>query len=207
MTDRQVIATDSRTPCKRIAALLSEDIVDQTDRAILRELDADPRLGMAALARAVEVSVPTARDRVRRLQKSGVIRGYRLDVDPAALGYPVSAFVRVRPGPGQLPKIAELAARLPQVSECHRVTGEDCFLLRIHATGIDTFEGILDQFLLYGQTSTSIIQSTPVPPRTPGLPDPEAERRTPEMARTGTRDGADERGSGGVTPAARPPRL
>lgn len=144
--------------------------MDALDRSILMELDDDPRMGTAALARRVRVSVPTARDRVRRLQERGVIRGYRLDVDPAALGYPFSAFVRIRPGPGQLPKIAELAATLPQVSECHRITGEDCFLLRVHATGLDTFEETLDQFLLFGQTSTSIIQSTPVPPRTPGLP-------------------------------------
>jgi len=146
--------------------------MDRIDHALLVALDADPRLGMAELARRVEVSVPTARDRVRRLQERGVIRGYRLDVDPAALGYPVSAFVRVRPGPGQLPKIAALAASLPQVSECHRITGEDCFLLRVHATGIDTFEEVLDRFLLHGQTTTSIVQSTPVPPRTPGLPTP-----------------------------------
>src|SRR5919108_1046584 len=143
--------------------------MDAVDRAVLAELDADPRLPTAELARRVEVSVPTARDRVRRLQESGVIRGYRLDVDPAALGYPVAAFVRVRPGPGQLPKIAELAQSLAQVSECHRITGEDCFLIKVHAADVSSFEEVLDRFLLYGQTTTSIIQSTPVPPRTPGL--------------------------------------
>jgi len=143
--------------------------MDDLDRRILSELDADPRLATAELARRVAVSVPTARDRVRRLHDSGVIRRYRLDVDPAALGLPVSAFVRVRPGPGQLPKIAELAASLPEVSECHRITGEDCFLIRVHATAIDAFEKVLDRFLLHGQTNTSIVQSTPVPPRTPGL--------------------------------------
>ena len=143
--------------------------MDALDRALLSELAADPRLATAELARRIEVSVPTARDRLRRLQESGVIRGYRLDIDPAALGYPVAAFVRVRPGPGQLPKIAELAQSLPQVSECHRVTGEDCFLIKVHAADVSSFEDVLDRFLLYGQTTTSIIQSTPVPPRTPGL--------------------------------------
>ncbi|MEU8137925.1 Lrp/AsnC family transcriptional regulator [Streptodolium elevatio] len=143
--------------------------MDAVDRAILTELDADARLSMAELARRVGVSVPTARDRIRRLREDNVIRGYRLDVDPAALGYPVAAFVRVRPGPGQLPKIAELARSLPQVSECHRITGEDCFLIKVHATDLNTFEEVLDRFLLHGQTTTSIIQSTPVPPRTPGL--------------------------------------
>ncbi|MFC4497575.1 Lrp/AsnC family transcriptional regulator [Streptomyces ovatisporus] len=143
--------------------------LDAVDRAILVELDTDPRMPTAELARRVEISVPTARERMRRLQESGVIRGYRLDVDPAALGYPVAAFVRVRPGPGQLPKIVELARSLTQVSECHRITGEDCFLIKVHATDLNTFEEVLDRFLLHGQTTTSIIQSTPVPPRTPGL--------------------------------------
>jgi Lrp/AsnC family leucine-responsive transcriptional regulator len=149
--------------------LCDSEAVDALDRSILTELDADPRLSMAELARRTGVSVPTARDRVRRLEESGVIRGYRLDVDPAALGYPVAAFVRVRPGPGQLPRIAALARSLPQVSECHRITGEDCFLLKVHATNLDTFEEVLDRFLLHGQTTTSIVQSTPVPPRTPVL--------------------------------------
>ncbi|QPP07999.1 Lrp/AsnC family transcriptional regulator [Streptomyces bathyalis] len=143
--------------------------MDAVDRAILTELDADPRLPTAELARRIEVSVPTARDRLRRLHESGVIRGYHLDVDPAALGYPVAAFVRVRPGPGQLPKIAELAQSLPQVSECHRITGEDCFLIKVHAADVASFEEVLDRFLLFGQTTTSIVQSTPVQPRTPGL--------------------------------------
>lgn len=146
--------------------------MDAVDRAILAELDADPRLSMAELSRRVRVSVPTARERVRRLHEQRVIRGYRLDVDPAALGLPVAAFVRVRPGPGQLPKIIELVRSLPQVSECHRITGEDCFLIKVHARDITAFEEVLDTFLRHGQTTTSIVQSTPVPPRTPGLGGP-----------------------------------
>lgn len=143
--------------------------MDDVDRDLLTELDADPRVATAELARRVGVSVPTARDRLRRLHESGVIRRFRLDIDPAALGLPVAAFVRVRPGPGQLPKIVELARSLSQVAECHRITGEDCFLIRVHAPDVAAFEEVLDRFLLYGQTTTSIIQSTPVAPRTPGL--------------------------------------
>lgn len=157
--------------------------MDNVDRRLLAELDADPRITTAELARRVGVSVPTARDRLRRLQESGVIRGYRLDIDPAALGLPVAAFVRVRPGPGQLPKIVELARSLPQVAECHRITGEDCFLVRVHAPDVAAFEEVLDRFLLYGQTTTSIIQSTPVPPRTPGLPSSNQTRESTRVDR------------------------
>jgi Lrp/AsnC family leucine-responsive transcriptional regulator len=111
------------------------------------------------------MSAPAVRERILRMEEAGVIRGYRLELDPAALGHPVSAYVRVRPTPGQLPKIAELARSLPQVVECHRVTGEDCFVLKVYLPSINELDQVLDQFLAYGQTTTSIIQSTPVPPR------------------------------------------
>ena len=132
---------------------------------ILTELTADPRLRTAELARRLDVSAPTVRERVGRLEAAGVIRGYRLDIDPAALGLPVAAWVRLRPGPGQLKKIAELADRTPEVVECHRISGEDCFLMRVQVSSIAALEDILDGFLLHGQTTSSFIVSTPVPPR------------------------------------------
>lgn len=120
---------------------------------------------MAALARRVHMSSPAVTERIQRLERTGVITGYRMDVDPAALGLPVAAYVRVRPAPGQLPKIAELAGASPQVSECHRISGEDCFLIKVHAATIKDLEQTLDQFLTHGQTVTSFVVSTPVPPR------------------------------------------
>jgi Lrp/AsnC family leucine-responsive transcriptional regulator len=143
----------------------SPDLLDDVNRRLLRELHANPRITMSALARRVGMSSPAVTERVGRLERAGVITGYRMDVDPAALGLPVAAFVRVRPSAGQLPKIAELAAALDQVSECHRITGEDCFLIKVHAPTIADLETVLDQFLLYGQTVSSIVVTSPVPPR------------------------------------------
>jgi len=143
----------------------SPELLDEVNRRLLRELHANPRISMSALARRVAMSSPAVTERVQRLERAGVITGYRMDVDPAALGLPVAAFVRVRPTAGQLAKIAELAASLDQVSECHRITGEDCFLLKVHAPSIADLETVLDQFLLFGQTVSSIVVSTPVPSR------------------------------------------
>ncbi len=112
---------------------------------------------------------PAVTERVRRLEESGVIRGYRLDIDPAALGLPIAAYIRIRPKAGQLPRIAELAQQIPEVVECHRVTGEDCFILKVYIPAIDQLDQLLDSFLLYGSTATAIIQSSPVPLRTPPL--------------------------------------
>lgn len=143
--------------------------LDGLGRRLLRLLAADPRRNASELARELGVSAPTVRDRVRRLEEAGVIRGYRLDVDPAALGLPVAAWVRLRPGPGQMSRITELAARTPEVSECHRISGEDCFLIKVHVAELGGLEEVLDRFLVHGQTTSSLVVSTPVPPR-PLLP-------------------------------------
>jgi Lrp/AsnC family transcriptional regulator, leucine-responsive regulatory protein len=145
--------------------------LDRTDLVILRSLCDDPRASMSALARSVGMSAPAVTERVQRMQDKGIIRGYRVDVDPAALGLPVAAWVRIKPGPGQLKKLAELAVEIPEVVECHRITGEDCFLMKVHVPAVDALENVLDRFLLFGQTTTSIVQSSPVPPRSLPLPD------------------------------------
>ena len=96
-----------------------------------------------------------------RRRDQGLPRGAR----PGGLGFPVAAVVRIRPSPGQLQRIPEIARETPEVGECHRITGEDCYLLRIHLRSIDDLEEILDRFTPHGLTTTSIIHSTPVPRR------------------------------------------
>lgn len=148
----------------------SELLHDRRNVELLALLRDAPRLGISELARRVGMSAPAVRERILRLEEAGIIRGWRLDLDAAALGYPVAAYVRVRPAPGQLPKVAALAQSLPQVVECHRVTGEDCFVMKVHLPSINDLDEVLDQFLAHGQTTTSIIQSTPVPARSLPLP-------------------------------------
>ena len=144
--------------------------LDEVNRQLLRELHADPRITMSALARKVAMSAPAVTERVQRMQRDGVITGFSMSVDPAALGLPVTAFVRVRPAARQLAKIAALAESLDQVSECHRITGEDCFLIKVHAATIAELETTLDRFLMFGQTVSSIVVTTPVPPRPLPIP-------------------------------------
>ena len=139
--------------------------LDEVNRRLLAELHDDPRISMSALARRVGMSAPAVTERMQRLQRAGVITGFTMGVNPAALGLPVTAFVRIRPAPGQLPKIAELATSLPMVTECYRLTGEDCFLIKVHARAIDDLENVLDRFLVHGQTISSLVVATPVPPR------------------------------------------
>ncbi len=150
------------------------DILDEVNMRLLEELTRDPRLSMAELGRRIGMSSPAVTERVRRLEGAGVIRGYRLELDPAALGLPIAAFVRVRPDPGQLPRVAELARSIPEVVECHRITGDDCFILKVHFPAMDQLDRLLDRLLLYGTTTTSIVQSSPIAGRAVPLPNSEA---------------------------------
>ena len=151
---------------------ISSLLRDSTNLELIRLLQADARASVSELARKVGMSAPSVRERLIRLETAGVIRGYRLELEPTALGLPITIFVRVRPMPGQMSKIAELAREMPQVAECHRITGEDCFILKLHLDALESLDRVLDSFLAYGQTMTSIVQSSPVPPRGPPLPSP-----------------------------------
>jgi Lrp/AsnC family transcriptional regulator, leucine-responsive regulatory protein len=144
---------------------------DETDRRIIGELSTDGRVSFAELGRRVNLSPPSVAERVQRLERQGVITGYRAEIDPHALGYGLEAIVRVKPAPGQLARVRELAQQIPQVGECHRITGEDCFFLTLHLRSIEELSELLDRFLAYGETTTSIVNATPVPRRDPPVPD------------------------------------
>jgi Lrp/AsnC family transcriptional regulator, leucine-responsive regulatory protein len=149
------------------------NLLDPINLRLLEELRGDARLGMAELGRRVGMSAPAVAERVQRLERAGVISGYHAELTPAALGFPVAAIVRIRPAPGQLARIPEIARETREVGECYRITGEDCYLLRINLRSIDELEDVLDRFTPYGLTTTSIIHSAPVPRRGPPLEAPE----------------------------------
>src|SRR3954447_24413990 len=140
-------------------------VLDLTNLRLLAELQADGRLSQAELGRRVGLSAPAVAERLARLEREGVISGYRAEVDPRALGYTLAAVLRMRPAPRQIAKCAEIARATPEVVECHRVTGEDCFYMKLHVRSVEHLEEVIDRFTPYGQTTTSIIQSSPVPRR------------------------------------------
>ena len=145
--------------------LSADGLLDETNRRLLAELQADARVSNAELGRRVGLSSPAVADRVRRLEREGVIRGYRAELDPRRLGLGLSVLVRVRPAPRQLAVVAELARQSEEVVECHRVTGDDCFVMTAHVRDVEHMEQLIDRFATSGQTTTSVMQSAPVPRR------------------------------------------
>jgi Lrp/AsnC family transcriptional regulator, leucine-responsive regulatory protein len=138
---------------------------DVTNRRILEELQADGRLSLAELGRRVGLSPPAVAERVQRLERDGAITGYHANVDPRALGYTLAVVIRIRPAPRQIAKVAELARDTPEIVECHRITGEDCFFMKATVRDVEHLEEVIDRFVVFGQTTTSIVQSSPVPGR------------------------------------------
>ena len=146
-------------------ALAEDGPLDPTNLRLLAELQADARLSLAELGRRVGLSSPAVAERLGRLERDGVVRGYHADIDPRALGFALSAVIRIRPAPRQIGEVARIARETPEVVECNRITGDDCFVMRAHVRDVDHLEEVIDRFTVFGQTTTSIVQSSPVPGR------------------------------------------
>ena len=140
-------------------------MVDEINAKLLSELQNDARVTVAELGRRVGLSSPAVAERLQRMEAAGVIRGYHADIDPRAFGFFLPAVIRIRPAPRELKKVAELAQRTPEVVECLRITGDDCFLMKLHLRDVEHLEEVIDRFVPYGQTTTSVVQSSPVPAR------------------------------------------
>jgi Lrp/AsnC family transcriptional regulator, leucine-responsive regulatory protein len=150
---------------RRSARSADGALLDETNTRLLAELQADARLSLAELGRRVNLSSPAVAERLRRLEDEGVIAAYRAEVDPRALGYTLGVIIRSRPAPRQLAAVAQLARDTPEIVECHRVTGDDCYVMTAWVRDVTHLEEVIDQFASYGQTTTSIMQSSPVPRR------------------------------------------
>lgn len=138
--------------------------LDDIDQLLLVALQDDARSSYRDLGEQVGLSPPAVAARMRRLEAAGVIAGYSVEVDPAALGHPMLAIIRLK-SPGGQRDVDALARQMPEVVECHRVTGGESHVIRAWARDPAHLEQLLDQFWQFGETTTNIVTSSPVPPR------------------------------------------
>ena len=150
---------------RRNSVIADDRGIDATNRELLAHLQGDARLSLAELGRRVGLSPPAVAERLQRLESAGVITGYRGEIGPRALGLALTVVIRVRPAPGQLHNVADLARETTEVVECLRITGDDCYLMRAHLRDVEHLEEVIDRFVALGQTTTSVVQSAPVPRR------------------------------------------
>ncbi|AKL12236.1 TPA: Lrp/AsnC family transcriptional regulator [Kluyvera intermedia] len=144
-----------------------EYLIDEIDRLILTCLVEDARMSLKVLSGRVGLSSPSTAERLKRLEEKGVVEGYAARVNLMALGYTLQALVRVRPLPGLLQKVDNYIQAMPECIESDKVTGEDCFVIRLVVRTIEQLDTLLDGLAEYAQCNTSIVKSSPVKRRLP----------------------------------------
>lgn len=145
--------------------------LDAVDQAIVGILQSEGRLGVTEIGRRVKLSQPAVSARIRRLEQSGVITGYRAVVDPVRLGLSIHAVIRLRATHARIASSLDHFAQLPEVTSVYRLTGEDCFLIDVHAASAGRLETIVDGIARFGPVTTSLVLRTyeakPITPHRP----------------------------------------
>ena len=142
--------------------LKNEKLLDSIGWRLLHELQINGRLSYAELGRRVGLTTPAVVERVKRMEEAGIIIGYHADIDPMKVGMPISAFIRMSVVGDVFTKITTAVKNSPAVVECHRGTGADSFILKVHVRSVEHLESLIDRLTPYGTTSSSIVLSSPV---------------------------------------------
>ncbi|MGH6621025.1 MAG: Lrp/AsnC family transcriptional regulator [Alphaproteobacteria bacterium] len=145
-------------------------MLDDIDRRLIEALQDDARLSYRALGRRIGLSQPAVADRVRRLEEAGVVQGYRVRVDRGSAGLPITAFLRVTCAGDRFQAIHRLARELPAVLECHHVSGEACFMVKVAEASLAGLERTVERFREHGETVSSVVLSSVVEDKPPSLP-------------------------------------
>lgn len=149
--------------------IIENETLDEIDVRLLEALDKDARQPVSELARLVGLSAPSVSERLRKLQDSGIIRGFTVEIDTKALGYQIGAMVRVRPLPGKVHLVEKLIQDIPQFIECNKLTGEDAFVAHMVVRSIEEMDDVLESLVDHAMTYTAVIKTTPVKRRLPPL--------------------------------------
>jgi Lrp/AsnC family leucine-responsive transcriptional regulator len=141
-------------------------VIDEIDRKLLSELQSDARVSYAELGRRVGLTTPAVIERVRKLEDAHIITGYRAEIDPAKVGMPITAFLRMSITGVDYSHIIEVAEQSKEILECHRGTGGDSFIMRVVVSSVEHLQEVIDRLTPYGITTTTIVLSSPVKRRT-----------------------------------------
>jgi len=142
-------------------------LLDHMGWRILDLLQQDARISFSELGRRIGLSTPAVTERVRRMEESGIIAGYHASINPAKAGFPLVVYMRlaISGGENMVSRATVALKKIPEIVECHRVTGTDSFILRAGLLSVAHLESLIDRLTPFGMTSTSTVLSSPIPYR------------------------------------------
>lgn len=141
--------------------------MDEIDAAIIEILQHEGRITMKELGRRVGLTSPAAIERVKKLEENGIITGYHADVDLKKVGLPIAAMILVTTEYKAHQEFTAFAQTHPNILDCHRITGDACYIIRVAVADMDELEKIINAISTYGRTQTYIILSSPVTGKKP----------------------------------------
>jgi len=136
--------------------------LDDIGWRILRELQANARMSYSELGRRIGLTPPAVADRVRRMEEAGIVTGYRVELDLARIGLPLTALIRVTHRGVNCLELGRIVAQYPEVLECDRITGAESYIMKVALRSVEHLQEFIDRLMPYGETVTSIVLSSPV---------------------------------------------
>ncbi|KPM33098.1 transcriptional regulator, AsnC family [Croceitalea dokdonensis DOKDO 023] len=132
-------------------------MVDDIDKKILQELKDNARISFANLAREINLSPSAVRERVQKMEDLGVIQNYVVQTDNKMLGYDLEAFILIKVFPGKLKHVIQSITEFPEITEAHRITGNQNIHLKVLIKDQIHLQKLLDQLMDFGDTNTFLI--------------------------------------------------
>ncbi len=146
---------------------MSKSALDDIDRRIIDLLLDDCRMSLRTIGTDVGLTAPAVRDRILRLEDTGIIEAFSVRLNARALGFLLEAILTVQPLPGKLQAVEHALRDIPEVVDCVVVTGEDCFVARFVLKDVSDLDRLLAPLHDIARTKTSIVHRKPIPPRRP----------------------------------------
>jgi Lrp/AsnC family leucine-responsive transcriptional regulator len=137
-----------------------EKLLDNIGKKIVTVLQRNARISFSDLGRKVGLSTPAATERVRKLEDAGIILGYHAVIDAEKVGLPVTAFIHLTTPVQHYPKVTSIMKNLDEVLECHHISGEESFIIKVVVPSVNELESLVAKISLYGRTKTSIVLSS-----------------------------------------------
>lgn len=145
--------------------LQNEGEIDSVGWRLLRMLQENARCSFRQIGEAIGLTAPAVGERIHRLEDAGILKGYRAEIDLAKIGRPIMAFVHLTCDRHQESKFRVDVLDIPDVIECHCVTGTESFIMKVAVTSVPHLEQLLMVLKEYGNVRTSVVLSAQVTSR------------------------------------------